>query len=460
MSERPDSDTGETVVPVARAPLSPAQREWLARALSAVDEQALVALAMRLVDVPSPTGEEGPLARFLEEHLRGRGFATTYQEIDEHRGNTIARIHGDGTGPDLMLYGHLDTTFTGDPREDYPVTGRGDRPDLRPRAALSDGLITGLGITNPKGGVACALIAADAVRKAGVPLTGDLVLALVSGGIHKRPTEGVHRDYRGRAYQGFGIGCEYMLKHGVRADLAISTKPGYAVVWEEPGQCWFTVEVKGLFCYSGTRHVAPCRSPITDAARVIDALEAWFPEYTRRHTQGQLAPQAAIGAIEGGWPFKPEFIPGICRLYVDLRTNAGQTLLSVKREVDEVLTRFRRARPDIDLDWEMTLSVPGSRTDPRSWIVQSCLRAWEAVEERPHAFVRDQSGTTDGNVLRNAGIPTARLGLPGLMHPEPGWPPNYDACRVESLARLTRAYVHAIVDTCTRRRDEIAPALS
>src|SRR5262249_20547239 len=331
-----------------------------------------------------------------------------------------------------------------------------DRPDLRPHAVVEDGLITGLGVSNPKGGAACAVAAADAVRRAGVPLRGDVIVGLVSGGIHKVPTESALRSYQGRAYQGFGIGCEYMLKHGVRADFAVSTKPGYAVVWEEPGQCWFTVEVKGLFCYSGTRHVAPCRSAITDAVRLVDALEAWFPEYTRRHTLGQLAPQAGVGAIEGGWPFKPEFIPGVCRVYVDLRTNRRQTMLSVKREFAERMDAFRRAHPDIALEWEMTLSVPGSRTDPRSWIVQSCLRAWESVEQRPHAFVRGQSGTTDGNVLRNAGIPTARLGLPGPMNPEAGWPPNYDACRVDSMVRLARAYVHAIVDTCTRRRDETA----
>jgi acetylornithine deacetylase/succinyl-diaminopimelate desuccinylase-like protein len=444
----------ETTVPVSPAPLSAQQQQWLDAALTHVDDRALLDLAMRMVDIPSPTGEEGPLARHLEADLRGRGFRTMYQEIDEHRGNCIARLAGDGTGSDLMLYGHLDTTFTGDAREDYPVLGPADRPDLRPRAVVAGGLVTGLGISNPKGGDACAIVAADAVRRAGVPLRGDLIVALVSGGIHKRPTEGVHRDFRGRAYQGFGIGCEYMLKHGVRADFAISTKPGYAVVWEEPGQCWFTVRVKGLFAYSGLRHIQPCRNPIADAARLVDALESWFSEYTRRHTRGQLAPQAAVGAIEGGWPFKPEFIPGICHVYIDLRTNPHQTMLSVKREVDDFMTGFRRAHPDMDLDWEMTLSVPGSRTDPKSWIIQSCLRAWEAVEKRPHGFVREQSGTTDGNVLRNAGIPTTRLGLPGLMRPEAGWPPSYDACRVESLGRLARAYVHAIVDTCTRRREE------
>ncbi len=451
-------DTGmdETSVPVAEAAPAPGQQAWLDRALALVDERALLDLAMRMIEIPSPTGGEAALARYLEEDLRGRGFSTTYHEITEQRGNTIARLRGDGTGADLMLYGHLDTTFTGDAREDYPCVGPADRPDLQPRAILRDGLLTGLGISNPKGGAACAIAAADAVRRAGVPLRGDLIVALVAGGIHKRPTTGLHRDFRGPAYQGFGIGCEYMLKHGVRADMAISTKPGYAVVWEEPGQCWFTVRVKGSLCYSGMRQFQRTRNPLVDAARLVEALEAWFPEYTKRHTRGQLAPQGAVGAIEGGWPFKPEFIPGVCHVYVDLRTNPHQSMLSVKREMDEFMAGFLRAHPEMDLDWEMTLSVPGSRTDPRSWIVQSCLRAWEAVEGRPHAFVRDQSGTTDGNVLRNAGIPTARFGLPGLMNPEAGWPPSYDACRVDALGRLTRAYVHAIVDTCTRRREEVA----
>lgn len=445
----------ETSVPVAAAPLSSAQQQWLERALACVDGGTVADLAMRLVDTPSPPGEEGPLATLLAEDLGGRGFDTHYQAMDPHRGNCIARLRGDGTGPDLLVYGHLDTTFTGDAREDYPMLAGADRPDLRPHAIRQGDLITGLGISNPKGGTACAIAAADAVRRAGVPLRGDVILGIVSGGIHRTPTEGVLRSYQGRQYQGFGIGCEHMLKHGVRADFALSTKPGYAVVWEEPGQCWFTVQVKGIFCYSGLRHLQANRNPIVDATRVIEALEKWFPEYTRRHTRGLLAPQAAIGAIESGWPFKPEFVPGVCNLYVDLRTHADAPPLAVKREFAALMDQVRRDNPGLELTWDMTLSVAGSRTEPGHWIVQSCLRAWEANEGRPHAFATRTSGTSDGNVLRNWGIPTARLGLPGHINPEPGWPPNYDACRAGDLERLTRAYVRVIIDTCTRAREEI-----
>jgi len=56
--------------------------------------------------------EEGTHER-LKAHLRG----LVDPKIEEHRGNCIARLPGDGSGPDLMLYGHLDTTFTGDARE-------------------------------------------------------------------------------------------------------------------------------------------------------------------------------------------------------------------------------------------------------------------------------------------------------------------------------------------------------
>jgi acetylornithine deacetylase/succinyl-diaminopimelate desuccinylase-like protein len=442
-----------TEVAVKAAPLSSEQQKWLDRALECVDDDALLGLVQDMINVPSPTGDEKALAQFLVAFMRDRDLVAVYQEIDEHRGNSLARVPGRGDGPDLLFYGHLDTSFTGRDEDDYPVVGDEPRPDLRPHARIDGDLVCGLGVSNPKGGDACAIMALDAVRRAGIPLRGTVTLGLVAGGIHKRPIRGVHRSYAGREYLGFGIGCEFMLKHGVRSDFCISTKPGYSVVWEEPGECWFTIRVKGSLCYTGLRHVYPYRSPIVDATSVIQGLEAWFPEYTRMSTRGLIAPQGAIGAIEAGWPFKPEFVPGICILYVDVRTNARTDPLDVKRQFDAALAEIQSAHPGLALTSDMVMSAPGSRTDPDNWIIQSCLRAWETVEKRAHVFARETSGTTDGNVLRTWGIPTARLGLPGLVDARQGWPPMFDACRIEDLGRLTRCYVHALIDTCTRSRE-------
>jgi acetylornithine deacetylase/succinyl-diaminopimelate desuccinylase-like protein len=148
-------------------------------------------------------------------------------------------------------------------------------------------------------------------------------------------------------------------------------------------------------------------------------------------------------------------VPAVCTLYADARTNARTDPQDVKRQFGEAIAQIRSDNPGLELAWDMVLSIPGSRTDPESWIVQSCLRAWEAVEKRDHEFARGLSGTTDGNVLRAWGIPTVRLGLPGLAGLHSDLPAMYDGCRVEDLKRLTRCYVYALIDTCTRTRVEV-----
>ena len=52
----------------------------------------------------------------------------------------------------------------------------------------------------------------------------------------------------------------------------------------------------------------------------------------------------------------------------------------------------------------MILSIPGSCTDPKNWIIQSCVRAWEFVENQKHMPRTGTSGATDANILRNRGI--------------------------------------------------------
>ena len=420
----------------------------------ALDMDFLLTTLERAVEIPSPTGSERAVGAFFTETMNARGIAAHDQPINDDRANSIGRIEGTGEGPDLLFYGHLDTTFTADPEEDRPVLGYRPRPDLQPKFQQEGDLIYGLGLQNPKGSVCAAIAAVDAVLRSEVELKGSVTIGLAAGGIHKGPVDGLMRPYRGGLYQGFGIGCEYMLKHGLTADHCISTKPGYGIVWEEPGECWFRVEITGGLCYSGLRHIQPNRNPIVDAAAIIPMIEDWITAHTKRQTLGQIAPQGTVGAIESGWPFKPEFIPGICVLYVNVHTNAVQTPHEVRQSFAALIEEIRTAREGIDITYDMLLSWPGSRTHPDDWIVRSVSGALEAVEGRP-VIVSGLSGTTDGPILRNAGIATARGGLPGMAEPEPDWPPMFDACRIGDLERLARGYIHALVDTCTRTRAEI-----
>ena len=329
------------------------------RAWAAVEADELAELDLALTSIPSPTGEERQVAEFLVQHMRTAGLDATYQAIDDAQGNAIGRLRGSGAGPDLLLYAPTDTAFSGDVDEELPWLGASVRADLAPQGFRDGEYVVGLGAENPKAYVTCVVAAALAVRRAGVPLNGSLLVGLGAGGMPTNRRPG-HR----RANAGQGNGCSFMLEQGVRGDFAILAKPGYAVAWEEVGLSWFRVRVHGRLGYTGIRHIVPYKNPIVDAATVIAGLEEWFPRYTSRHTDGLVAPQGSIGAIQGGWPHKPAFVPAATDLYVDIRVSPRSDPLEVKRELGEALAEIQAAHPGLEVDHEMILSIPGSRPIP------------------------------------------------------------------------------------------------
>ena len=428
-----------------------AELSGIAEAASAhVDGDELLRLTAAMVDIPSPTGEERALAEFLAARFDELGLDGTCQTIDDQQANAVGRLPGTGGGPALMLYAPIDTAFAGDAEEDSPWIDLTDRTDQIAAAAIEGDFVRGLGAHNPKGHGACAVMAAAALRRAGVALKGDLTVALAAGGMptNRRPTS--TRDNIGH-----GAGAAFLLQQGARPDFAIVAKPG-PVAWEEVGVSWFRVRVGGLLGYAGTRHVVAHKNPIIDAMTVVHELEKWFPEYTARNTSGLCAPQGSIGHISGGWPNKPTFIPGACDIGLDLRLNPRTPPEEAKRQFGEAVDGIRAKHPELELDWEMTLAVPGSHTEENNWIVQSAIRAFEAETGRPFEPGAHSSGATEANVLRQWDIPTARIGMPAP--PERGkWAGMFSMgeAHVQSLMQLTRILIHATVDTCGRTRDDV-----
>jgi acetylornithine deacetylase/succinyl-diaminopimelate desuccinylase-like protein len=440
-------------VAVQQRPLSDEQRSWLEKAWAQVDPGQLARLDAELVSIPSPTGEERQIAEFISGHLQAAGLEGRYQPIDDAQGNALGKLRGSGDGPSLLLYAPTDTAFAGTEEEDVPWIGPSVRQDLRPGSEIRGDLVIGAGAENPKAYASCVIAAAEAIAKAGVPLKGNLLVGLGAGGMPTNRRPGLRRFNAGQ-----GNGCSFMLEQGFRGDFAILAKPGYAVSWEEVGLCWFKVRVKGALNYTGIRHLVPYRNPIVAAARVIDGLEAWFPEYSQRHTSGLVAPQGSIGAIQGGWTYKPSFVPWACDLYVDVRIGPRQDPAQLNHEFGQALAKIQQDNPGLELEHEMILSIPGSHTDPEHWIVQSLMRGWETVEEKPHQPILNTSGATDAAILRGRGIPTARLGLPRFQAPPEFSGFSMGVVSAAGMERLVRCIIYAVIDTCTRSRAEVGLA--
>ena len=90
--------------------LQPKKEAWLKEAWSKVDVERLSELLTGLVDIPSPTGQEGSVAKMAVGAMREAGLIAQYEEITPNRGNAIGRLNGIAEGPHLLFYGPVSYT--------------------------------------------------------------------------------------------------------------------------------------------------------------------------------------------------------------------------------------------------------------------------------------------------------------------------------------------------------------
>src|ERR1700756_422241 len=189
------------------------------RAWNAIDETKLAELNRLMASIPSPTGEEKQLGQAIVDIMNKSGVDAFYQRMDDDQGNAIGRISGTGDGVDLLLYAPLDTAFSTNAEEECPWIGDRFPAEMTTDAVVRDGDVVGMGAENPKGYATCVVAAAQAIKAAGGPLRGSLLVGLGAGGM---PTN--RRPLLQKFNAGQGAGCAYMLEQGVRGDFALIAK--------------------------------------------------------------------------------------------------------------------------------------------------------------------------------------------------------------------------------------------
>lgn len=379
------------------------------RVMEEVTRERLLEAVRGLVDVPSPTGAEAPVATWVAEHLRSTGVRSEVQHLDAAQANAVGTLVGDPRGPSTLLYAPVDTFTTGDEALDVPAAMPRLRADMLPRATVHGDLVQGLGAGNPKGHAACVLVAVEALARSGVDLPGDVVAGFGAGGMPSFVVDGVGAE--GRLNTGHGVGASFLLERGYTTDRAVIAKPGWNVSHEEVGLVWIDVLVPGIHTYVGSRHRLHYRNAVVLAGEVASHLEGWLVDYAARHESGTMRPQGIVSSVVGGFERLAASTAASVRLRLDVRLTPEQTPPSVLRELRAEL-RSLGERLGVELLAEQVAAVPGSRTPVDSPIVRAAVSAWEAVAREEHTPIRENSGATDANILRMRGVPTARVGMP------------------------------------------------
>jgi acetylornithine deacetylase len=290
-------------------------------AAAAVDDAALVALLQRMVRIRSYSagGEEGTIARFMQEQLAGLGLDSALQQVQPGRFNVISTLKGSGGGTSLMFNGHLDTNPAGEGWTKDPFGGEVD-----------DRFIYGIGVSNMKAADAAYVAAVAAVMKAGIRLRGDVLLAHVVGEL-----------------QG-GVGTVHMIRSGVHADRFVVGEPtDCALVTAHAG----SIEVE-LTVFGRTRHLSKMEEAVDAIAIAIEAME----RLKRMTFTGPQSPdhravrRVAYGVIRGGLgpefhDWRPSLIADRCMTKFSARFSVGQTPESVMADLDRELQAVQAEHP-------------------------------------------------------------------------------------------------------------------
>ena len=144
--------------------------------------------------MPSPTGSAGAVTDRLAEILDNDGF-----NVDRPTGGYPAapavavRLESERPGPTLQFNGHLDTVH-------LPFAA----------AAVEDGLLTGSGASDMKGGIAAAVEALRALRDAGCLEAGSVLLT--AHDLHEAPW-------------GDGRQLDQLIRDGLHGDAVLLPEP-------------------------------------------------------------------------------------------------------------------------------------------------------------------------------------------------------------------------------------------
>ncbi|MBV9622667.1 MAG: M20/M25/M40 family metallo-hydrolase [Acidobacteria bacterium] len=402
---------------------------------SAIDEQSLLQMCSEMINIPSPTGGEGPMAEYVRAAWQGMGLAVSWQEVEQGRANVIARFEGTGNGRSLMFNGHMDTSNTGD--ENF-LTGIG----YKPNAVIKDGMIYGLGIYNMKGALACYTHAVKALRNSRVTLAGDIILAAVSGEIEKSQWE----EFRGPEYRGYGVGTHYLVNHGVLPDMCILGEPtDLRVILEHYGSLWVRIAVAGIYVHTAFAAGRDGENSIRRLADVLDAVREWMPVWEEKAAHGGHRGVANLGCIRGGHPWRASRTPERAELFLDLRVPPRMTLQDARREARALFEEIKKRYPGYPLEFETYVSVPGATISAEHQMV--------AAIERNHRRLlgtEPERGVvlwcSDASVLTRYGIPTVNYGPSSGPRDAQG-----ERVKIKTLVDITKIYALTAAELCAPR---------
>jgi len=404
------------------------------------DRAELVDLCLRLGNTPSFHGKERKVGEAVLAWLEECGIHGALQFITEESVNAVARIPGSGGGASLILNAHMDTG---------PELGAdATEADKKIEGAWTEGdLIFGRGVINDKAQLCAIMIAARAIRRAGIRLGGDLTLTAVAFETGAPSID----NYQGVNHPGEGFGTKWAVDRGVTADYAlVGETSGFGIVRAECGAVWLKIRVKGREVYTpryergASIHENP--NAFAKAAHVIMALEEWAAQYQKKETLrfegGEIIPKAQIMNVHGANGNVSQASP-FCDIYMDIRIVPGKKPEAVKKDVERAVRGL-----GFDCDVSAFQYSRGHVAENADELIAAITEAHRYVfgSDPPQPPSAEVSMWRDLNVFNETGIPSVCYGPPRQKDPYSG--AGNRAMKISDLVAATKVYALTALLVC------------
>jgi acetylornithine deacetylase/succinyl-diaminopimelate desuccinylase-like protein len=374
-----------------------ALRDRLGRA---VNRQRLLDTAVRLVSVPSRTGDAGAVADALADLMRSDGFAVERPAAGHPTAPAVVvRLAGGKSGPTLQFDGHIDTVHL---------------PFVAP--AVEDGRLTGSGASDMKGGVAAAVEAVRVLRDTGALSAGSVLLT--AHDLHEAPW-------------GFGQQLDRMIADGLHGDAVLI--PEYLnkclpVVGRGNAVWKLRLARAGPPVHEVMRPRDQC-DVIAAGADIIRGLKKLDARLARK-ADPQAGPESCfIGQVHSGEIYNQ--FPQECRIEGTMRWLPGTTPEKMQAALEKTVrqTMIRHGRDVVHLDFQV---IRGAfQLDPKTAIVTAFQKAHKAIKGK-RLKLGAKPFVDDGNSFWALGnVPTITHGpLAGGAHTTSEWVSIDDLVRV------------------------------
>ncbi|MDE7331056.1 MAG: M20 family metallopeptidase [Lachnospiraceae bacterium] len=348
--------------------------------LSETDQRRLLSVAEDLIRLKSDSapGYEQAAGDYIYTYYKKLGIEVEKQFCGGKRANIIAKIPGRDVSHCTMYIGHMDTVPAGDGKlwKSSPF-----EPKIR------DGRLYGRGSCDMKGSIACAMFAAEYLKRYRVKPACNLLF------VYDVDEENTN------------IGLKEYLKAPLKADFIIVGEPtGLHLAAGHRGVMAFTVTIRGKGCHAGQPGLG--KNAIYGAADVIEALRRLDGELSNISQEYTGSPSVQVTQISGG--SRVNVIPGETVLRIDRRLIFGENRESCAGEIEAVLERAAQ-KSGCSFSMEITTYCPPGRTDTKLAPVKTILRLLreQGINSSPKAF---EASCEAGMLQEAAGIPAVIWG--------------------------------------------------